>query len=55
VAVDTETRSEWDVFSGTAVSGSLQGAQLTRVPNTYALWFGWADYHPEGMVYSLEH
>jgi len=54
VAVDTETRSEWDMFSGTAISGSWQGTQLTQVPITYAFWFGWADYHPEGMVYSLE-
>lgn len=53
-AVDTQTGSEWDIFTGLATSGPLQGTQLTQVPITYAFWFGWADYHPEGTVYSLE-
>jgi hypothetical protein len=52
VAIDTETQSEWDIFTGTAVSGPLEGTQLTQIPVTYAFWFGWADYHPEGTVYS---
>jgi hypothetical protein len=54
VALDTQTQSEWDIFTGTAVSGPLGGTQLAQIPITYAFWFGWADYHPEGMVYSLE-
>ncbi|GAB4530494.1 MAG: hypothetical protein Kow0063_08670 [Anaerolineae bacterium] len=54
VAVDTETGSEWDIFTGTATSGPLQGTRLTQIPITYAFWFGWADYHPDGEVYSLE-
>lgn len=54
VAVDAETGSQWDIFSGTAVSGPLQGTQLIQIPITYAFWFGWADYHPESAVYSLE-
>jgi hypothetical protein len=54
VAVDTQTQSEWDIFTGTAVSGSLEGTQLAQIPITYAFWFGWADYHPQGTVYSLE-
>jgi len=52
VAIDTETQSEWDIFTGMAVSGPLEGTQLTQIPVTYAFWFGWADYHPEGTVYS---
>jgi hypothetical protein len=53
-AVDTQTESEWDIYSGTATSGSLEGTHLEQVPITYAFWFGWADYHPEGTVYSLQ-
>ena len=53
LAVDTETGSEWDILSGTALSGSLTGAQLAQVPITYAFWFGWVDYHGEGSVYTL--
>ena len=53
VAIDTQTKSEWDIFTGTATSGPLKGTQLTQIPITYAFWFGWADYHPEGTVYSL--
>jgi hypothetical protein len=53
MAIDTQTQSEWDIFTGTAISGPLEGTQLEQIPITYAFWFGWADYHPEGMVYSL--
>ena len=54
VAVDAQTQSEWDIFTGTSISGPLEGTQLTQIPITYAFWFGWADYHPDSMVYSLE-
>jgi hypothetical protein len=54
VAIDTQTQSEWDIFTGTATSGPLEGTQLAQIPITYAFWFGWADYHPEGAVYSSE-
>ncbi len=53
-AVDIDSRSEWDILIGAAVSGPLAGSQLTQVPITYAFWFGWADYHGEGTVYSPE-
>jgi hypothetical protein len=51
--VDTETQSEWNIFTGQAVSGSLEGTQLTAVPITYSFWFGWIDYHPESSVYGI--
>ena len=54
LAVDTDTQSEWDILTGTAMSGPLEGTQLSQVPITYAFWFGWADYHGEGTVYSPE-
>jgi hypothetical protein len=54
MAVDIETQSEWDIFTGSAVTGPLQGTQLAQIPITYSFWFGWADYHPDTMVYALE-
>ena len=51
LAVDAQTRSEWDVLTGRAIRGPLEGTQLAQVPITYAFWFGWADYHVGGTVY----
>ena len=48
---DTNTQSEWDIFTGTAVSGPLMGTQLVQVPTTYSFWFGWIDYHTDSTVY----
>lgn len=50
-ANDDQTQSEWDIFTGRAIAGPLKDTQLTQVPVTYAFWFGWADYHPQGTVY----
>lgn len=50
-AIDTNTQSEWDIFTGTATHGPLTGTQLTQIPITYAFWFGWADYHQDGLIY----
>ncbi len=54
LVTDTDTGSEWNILTGTAVSGPLAGTQLTQVPITYAFWFGWAGHHVEGTVYSPE-
>ena len=53
VVRDTATQSEWNIFSGVAVSGPLKGTQLSQIPITYAFWFGWVDYHSEATVYGL--
>lgn len=53
--VDEETGSVWDLFSGTAVSGELEGAQLTPIKNTRSFWFGWKDWHPDTLVYGVDH
>jgi hypothetical protein len=50
-AIDTQTQTEWNILTGTAMKGSLVGDQLSQVPITYAFWFGWADYHVNGSVY----
>jgi len=54
LATDANTGSQWNILTGRAVSGPLEGRQLTQVPITYAFWFGWADYHGEGTVYAPE-
>lgn len=48
---DQETASEWDIF-GRAISGKLQGAQLTEQPAINHFWFSWAAFRPETRVYA---
>ena len=49
--VDDETGSRWDIF-GRAVSGPLAGTQLAPVPGRIGqLWFSWAVYRPDTVVY----
>ncbi len=54
LAHDINTQSEWDVLTGAAMSGPLEGTQLEQAPITYALWFGWIDYHTDSTVYGIE-
>ncbi len=53
IVKDTETGSEWDIFSGSAISGPLEGTKLAQVPVTYSFWFGWIDYHTDSTVYGM--
>jgi uncharacterized protein DUF3179 len=48
--LDAETGSEWD-FSGRAVSGPLEGRQLTKVKALKEYWFDWKIYQPDTAVY----
>ena len=49
--IDAETGSRWDIF-GRAVSGPLTGTELTPVPGRIGqLWFSWAVYRPDTVVY----
>jgi len=51
VITDSETGSVWNIF-GSAVSGPLEGTQLTPVPGRIGqLWFSWAVYRPDTVVY----
>jgi hypothetical protein len=52
ILVDAETGSEWD-FTGRAISGSLNGQQLTKVAVLNDYWFDWQTYHPKTSVYEL--
>jgi hypothetical protein len=42
---DTETQSLWNL-DGACVSGTLRGAQLTRIEGLLAEWYGWFANHP---------
>jgi hypothetical protein len=48
--VDIETGSVWNVL-GLAVSGELQGQQLTALVGVNHFWFSWAAFQPETRVY----
>jgi hypothetical protein len=48
--MDDETSSEWNLL-GQAVSGELQGTQLTPVVHDNTLWFAWAAFRPETRIF----
>jgi hypothetical protein len=48
--VDNQTGSEWNVL-GQAISGELQGAQLSPVVAINHFWFSWAAFKPETRIY----
>ena len=50
--VDAETGSEWD-FTGKAISGTLSGKQLKKVPLLNDYWFDWKTYNPQTTIYQL--
>lgn len=50
--VDAETGSEWD-FTGRALSGPLNGKELSKVAILKDYWFDWQTYHPKTLVYDL--
>jgi hypothetical protein len=49
--VDRETGTEWNVL-GRAVSGELEGKQLTPVVAINHFWFSWAAFMPETRIYT---
>jgi len=48
--IDEQTGSEWDVL-GRAVSGELEGRELTPVVTINHFWFSWAAFRPETRIY----
>jgi hypothetical protein len=48
---DAETNSTWDIATGTATSGAMAGAQLSRATAFPAFWFGWRGYFPSTEVW----
>ena len=50
VIIDLESKSEWN-YDGLAISGSMEGTQLTRLPFDPGFWFEWVAFHPDTEVY----
>ena len=48
---DRETGSTWQLLTGRASSGELEGMALKRLPSFYAFWFAWSDFHPDTALY----
>lgn len=51
--VDRQTRSVWEIRTGTAVRGRMRGQQLERVETHLVFWFAWAAHHPDSEVYQV--
>lgn len=47
---DEQTGSTWDFF-GSAIDGPLAGEQLTSLPGHEFLWFAWAAFQPDTLIY----
>ena len=49
--VDLQTESEWN-YDGIAISGTLLGTELERLPINPGFWFEWPAFHPLTDLYS---
>ena len=47
VADDLTTVTRWDMTTGVAVSGNLEGQRLVQLPVTTTSWAGWSAAHPD--------
>ena len=50
--IDIQTGSVWN-YDGVAISGDLQGTELSRLPFSPGFWFEWVAFHPNTEVYGL--
>ena len=51
VAEDLTTVTRWDLATGVAVAGNLQGQRLAALPVSTTSWAGWAATHPNAQLY----
>lgn len=51
VADDLTTITRWDLATGEAVGGNLQGQRLVSLPVLITSWAGWAATHPNSQVF----
>ncbi len=49
---DEQSSTTWEIATGRAVAGALQGERLMRAPAYPAFWFGWASYFPQSGIWS---
>jgi hypothetical protein len=54
VADDLTTITHWDLTTGAAVKGNLEGQRLVGLRATLTSWEGWAALHPDAGVYTGE-
>lgn len=52
VADDLTTITRWDLATGVAVGGNLEGQRLVPLPVTTTSWAGWAATHPNSQIFS---
>jgi len=51
VADDLTTITRWDLATGVAVGGNLQGQKLVPLPVLTTSWAGWAAAHPNAQLF----
>ena len=51
VLYDRQTHTSWNLLSGDALSGQLEGQRLRRIPTTFTTWAHWRAMHPTTTVY----
>jgi hypothetical protein len=51
VADDLTTITRWDLATGVAVGGNLQGQRLVPLAVSTTSWAGWAATHPNAQVF----
>lgn len=51
VAEDMTTVTRWDLATGVAVGGNLQGQRLVSLPALMTSWAGWAATHPNAEIF----
>jgi Protein of unknown function (DUF3179) len=49
--LDEQTGSEWNIL-GQAITGELQGQQLTPIVSINHFWFSWAAFKPQTRIYT---
>ena len=54
VMYDRQTESLWSQFIGTAIAGTLTGAQLGSLPVAIVAWSDWRAAHPDAWVLSRD-
>ena len=50
--IDLQTESEWS-YEGVAVSGPLEGTELTRMTIDPGFWFAWVAFHPDTDLFGV--
>ena len=51
VLYDRQTHTSWNLLSGDALSGQLEGQSLRGIPTTFTTWAYWRAMHPTTTVY----